>query len=157
VVDYPTSAHYNTLLPFEVGVAPLPLRGGAGESLDAQSLASTEFLIHVYYVSPHTDVPQLCWEWLTFLSSQPQQLLPARRSVAASSEWQEQVEDATLPAYLATLEYANAPVLNMRMLTPWSWVGYTYPWLDEAFQATVAGVHRRVTHSTHLAQTVTHS
>lgn len=116
-------------LPFETGVAPLPggLRTG------------TEFNVRAYYISAHTDKPAACWEWLTFLSRQPEvvQLLPARRSVATSPSWQSQVDEATLPAYQATLEYNDALIFHLRFEIPW--LAYTYPWLDEAFQATVAG------------------
>jgi ABC-type glycerol-3-phosphate transport system substrate-binding protein len=139
--------------PFESGVAPLPLGAqtwanspspGSGQSPVPGSgqraePASTEFDVHAYFISIHAAAPQACWEWLTYLSDRPEvvQLLPARRSVAASPQWQEQVGEAALPAYQATLEYADTPLLGLR----WEilWLGYAYPWLDEAFQAAVAG------------------
>jgi len=116
-------------LPFETQVAPLPVG----------TQASTEFTIHAYYISLHSPAPQACWAWLTFLSSQPQtvHLLPARRSVAASPLWQQGVDGEALPAYLATLDYAGTTLLDLRWQIPW--LGYAYPWLDQAFQATVAG------------------
>jgi uncharacterized protein (DUF1810 family) len=61
------------------------------------------------------------------------ELLPARRSVLASPQWQERVSEAALPAYQATLEYSDTSLFRLR------WMGYVYPWLDEAFQATLAG------------------
>jgi ABC-type glycerol-3-phosphate transport system substrate-binding protein len=62
---------------------------------------------------------------------------PPRRSVAASSVWREGVAEAALPAYLATLEFADTSTFDLRWEIPW--LGYAYPWLDEAFQAVVAG------------------
>ncbi len=118
-----------TPLSFPVGVAPLPVG----------TTASTEFLLQANYISARTDSPQACWKWLTFLSSRPEivNLLPVRRSMADSAAWQAQVGDELLPAYRATLAYQGSAILNVR----WdiTWLAYSYPWLDEAFQATVNG------------------
>jgi ABC-type glycerol-3-phosphate transport system substrate-binding protein len=129
LIDYIGFQAMRSPLPFDMGVMPLPV--------GAQ--ASTEFDVKAFYITGGSDAPQLCWEWLTFLSGRPEvvQLLPARRSVAASQQWQEQVDQAALPAYLATLEYADTSLFRLRWWPYWG--GYTYPWLDEAFQAVVAG------------------
>ena len=63
--------------------------------------------------------------------------LPARRRVAASPGWQAQVGQAALPAYHAALEYGDTPIFRLRWEIPW--LAYTYPWLDDAFKAVVAG------------------
>ena len=120
-------------LPFEVGMAPLPAHSRAVRP------TSTEFESNAYYISIHTDAPQACWDWLTFLSGQPAavRLLPARRSVAASAQWQEQVGEAALPAYQVSLEYDDTSLFRLRWQVPW--LGYAYPWLDAAFQAAVDG------------------
>ncbi|MDY7080335.1 MAG: extracellular solute-binding protein [Chloroflexota bacterium] len=136
-IDY-MGNHAVALSPsFEAGVAPLPTLGGADEPAGTQ--ISTEFNVSAYYISAHTPVPQACWEWLTFLSRQPEvtQLLPTRRSVAASPSWQGQVDETALPAYQATLEYDGVSLFSLRWEIPG--LAYTYPWLDEAFQAAVAG------------------
>ncbi len=126
-------------LPFEVGIAPLPTQSGVEGPAGAQT--STEFDVNAYYISTHTSEPQICWEWLSFLSSQPDSVragqLPARRSVAASSAWREGVGEAALPAYQAVLSYTGTSIFDLRREIPW--LGYAYPWLDEAFQAVVAG------------------
>jgi ABC-type glycerol-3-phosphate transport system substrate-binding protein len=136
-IDYVSSHAFAPPLPFEVGVAPLPAQSEAEESIGAR--ATTEFSVYAYYISAHTAEPQACWEWLTFLSSRSDgvQLLPARLNAAASPKWQEEVGEEPLRAYLATLEYEDTAILRLR----WehAWLAYTYPWLDEAFQATVAG------------------
>lgn len=120
-------------LPFEVGTAPLPTRSGVE--------GSTEFDVNAYYISTHTSEPQTCWEWLTFLSGQPEVInagkLPLRRSVAASPAWREGVGEVALSAYQVTLEYADTSIFDLRWEIPW--FGYAYPWLDAAFQAAVAG------------------
>jgi len=126
---YQSSYVTSELLPFDVGAVPLPIG----------VQASTEFALRAYYVSDRSDAPQLCWEWLTFLSGRPEvvQWLPTRRSVAASPQWQERMDRAALPAYLATLEYADTSLFRLHWWPYWG--SYTYPWLDEAFQAVVAG------------------
>ena len=87
----------------------------------------------------HTDEPQACWEWLKFLSDRAEtvHLLPARRSVADSPLWREQVGEAALPAYQATLEYDDTAIFRLRREI--RWLAYAYPWLAEAFQAAVSG------------------
>ena len=128
-IDYVGNHALAPPLSFETGVAPLP----------AGSQASTEFEVRAYYISAHAAAPQVCWEWLTFLTGQPEvvQLLPARRSVAASERWQSQVGEAALPAYQATLQYDGTAIFRLRWEVPW--LAYACPWLDEAFQAVVAG------------------
>jgi ABC-type glycerol-3-phosphate transport system substrate-binding protein len=122
---------YAPPLLYPVGVAPLP----------TGARASTEFALRAYYISAGTGEAEACWQWCAFLSGRPEtvRLLPARRSVAESFAWQQQVSPADLPAYLATLEYDDASILRLR----WKirWLAYAYPWLDEAFQATVRGAN----------------
>lgn len=140
-IDYVSTHDFAPPLPFEVGIAPLPAPSGSMGPVEVG--ASTEFDIKAYYVSAHAADPQACWEWLSFLSSRPEavRLLPARRSVAASSDWQSQVDETVPPAYQATLAYRDVSILRLRWEAPW--LAYTYPWLNEAFQATVAGEDAR--------------
>jgi ABC-type glycerol-3-phosphate transport system substrate-binding protein len=133
-VDYFQDYAISPPLPFEAGVAPLPVTSGS-----AGIQTTTEFNVSAYYISAHTAEPQVCWEWLIFLSAQPgvAQLLPARRSIVESSSWQSRIGEADLPAYRAILGYDNTRVFALRWDIPW--LGYAYPWLDEAFQAVLAG------------------
>jgi multiple sugar transport system substrate-binding protein len=128
-VDSLESHAFGRRLPFETGVAPLP-RG---------TKASTEFDFRAYYISTHSEDPEACWEWLKFLSEQTEtvRFLPTRRGIAQSAEWREQVDSPALPAYLATLEYGDTAVFDLR----WEirWLAYAYPWLDGAFVEAVRG------------------
>jgi ABC-type glycerol-3-phosphate transport system substrate-binding protein len=64
------------------GMVPLPR--------DAQ--ASTLGFVLAYAASADTQHPQACWEWLTYLSqSPPPFVIPARRSLAESSDFEQQV------------------------------------------------------------------
>jgi hypothetical protein len=53
-----------------------------------------------------TEHPEACWKWLTFLSEQAAvvQGVPARRSVAESDAYRQQMGAETADVYLATLE-----------------------------------------------------
>jgi len=128
-VDYLTAHAAAPPLPFEPAVAPLPM----GDR------ATTEFDVRAFYFSARSAAPHACWEWITYLSALPQvaTALPARQHVAASPEWQALVGQAALPAYHAALEYGDTPIFRLR----WEilWLAYTYPWLDAAFKAVVAG------------------
>ncbi len=132
-IDYITYHAAAPPLPFKVGVAPLP----AGEQ------ASTEFVVHALFISAHAAAPQACWDWIAYLSGRPELVsaLPPRRRVASSPGWQARAGDAALPAYRATLAHGDTSIFRQRWEIPW--FAYTYPWLDAAFQATVAGQDAR--------------
>jgi multiple sugar transport system substrate-binding protein len=64
------------------GMVPLPR--------DEQ--ASTLGLVLAYAISSDTRHPEACWEWLTYLSEQtPPYVMPARRSLAESDDYTQQV------------------------------------------------------------------
>jgi ABC-type glycerol-3-phosphate transport system substrate-binding protein len=149
-VDYFQDYAVSPPLPFETSIAPLPVASG---SVGIQT--TTEFNVSAYYISAHTAEPQACWEWLTFLSAQPEvtQLLPARRSIVESSSWQSRVSEEDLAAYRAILGYDDTRVFALRWDIPW--LGYAYPWLDEAFQAVLTGdgPERALAGAQHKAET----
>jgi ABC-type glycerol-3-phosphate transport system substrate-binding protein len=64
------------------GLAPLPR--------DARSTTMT--LVQGYFISAQSRHPDACWEWISFLSDHvPNQLTPARRTLAESAEYEQQV------------------------------------------------------------------
>jgi multiple sugar transport system substrate-binding protein len=67
---------------FRWGMAALPR--------DAQS--ATLLDIECYFISAQTPHPEACWQWISFLSQQiPAHLMPARRSLAESTEYEQLV------------------------------------------------------------------
>jgi ABC-type glycerol-3-phosphate transport system substrate-binding protein len=46
-----------------------------------------------FYISAQAQNPQACWDWIAYLSAQPaaEETWPARKSVAASADWQARV------------------------------------------------------------------
>jgi ABC-type glycerol-3-phosphate transport system substrate-binding protein len=77
------------------GVAPMPVgidgSGGGGSS-------------YGYFISADTEARQACWEFITFLTEQPAvtQGLPARRSVAQSDAYRQQVGPERADVFLAS-------------------------------------------------------
>ncbi len=87
-------------LDFPVGIARLP----AG----AVSFPAT---LRVLYISTAATDPDACWEWITFLSAQPQatRLLPVRRDAVASDAWGERAGREVAETWSASLARPRAP------------------------------------------------
>jgi len=81
---------------FQVGTAPLPLVPGP--------LLATPFT-NSLYISRRAIDPAACWQWLTFLSGQPNAFrgVPARRSVIESEAWESTVDTDMARAYRTAL------------------------------------------------------
>jgi ABC-type glycerol-3-phosphate transport system substrate-binding protein len=59
-----------------------------------------------YYISRHASDPQACWDWISFLSSQPATSMywPVRQYVATSAEWQSLVGSEAVELFTAMQE-----------------------------------------------------
>jgi ABC-type glycerol-3-phosphate transport system substrate-binding protein len=76
--------------PFEPTAGPLPV-GGSGLNGRDISFSSS------FYLSAETQTPQACWQWVSFLSTQPdliQSSVPARIAVAQSDDYQQHADPA---------------------------------------------------------------
>jgi ABC-type glycerol-3-phosphate transport system substrate-binding protein len=79
------------------GIVPLPS--------EAQSW--TEAVVEGYAISASTQHPDACWEWIAWLSKQvPYRLMPARKSLAESSAYEELVGAEVAAAARASMEHA---------------------------------------------------
>jgi ABC-type glycerol-3-phosphate transport system substrate-binding protein len=79
------------------GMVPLP----------SDERASTLGILMAYAASADTGHPEACWEWMTFLSEQmPPFVLPARRSLAESTEYTDQVGAEIAAVARASIEDA---------------------------------------------------
>ena len=79
------------------GMAPLP----------RDERASTLGFVMAYAASADTRHPEACWEWMTYLSEQiPPFVLPARRSLAESAEYIDQVGSDVAAVARASIEDA---------------------------------------------------
>ena len=79
------------------GAAPLP----RGER------AATLTLVEGYFISAEAEHPDACWQWVAFLSNHlPSRLTPARKSLAESTAYEQQVGEDLAVVARASLEGA---------------------------------------------------
>jgi multiple sugar transport system substrate-binding protein len=86
------------------GLAPLPQ--------DRQSITQAD--VEGYAIYSQTEHPEACWEWITFLTQEPgYRLMPARRSLSESSEYEEFVGENV--AATAQMSIENAIMISPRL------------------------------------------
>jgi ABC-type glycerol-3-phosphate transport system substrate-binding protein len=114
-----------------VGVAPVP--AGAGRSAGAYTSVSG------YFISAHTEARQSCWEWITYLTEQPDAVwaVPARRSVIESDAYRQQVGAERAAAYEASVTAADGPLGSQYGDHPWLMLAIL--WLFRAHNQVVEG------------------
>jgi multiple sugar transport system substrate-binding protein len=79
------------------GMVPLPS--------DAQS--ATQAMVEGYAISSDTEHHDACWEWIVWLSEQaPYRLMPARRSLAESSDYEDMVGAEVAAVARTSMEHA---------------------------------------------------
>jgi ABC-type glycerol-3-phosphate transport system substrate-binding protein len=79
------------------GIAPLPR--------DARSTTMT--LVQGYFISAQSRYPDACWEWISFLSGKiPNHLTPARRTLAESADYEQQVGESVAQVARASMQDA---------------------------------------------------
>ncbi|MCU0492170.1 MAG: extracellular solute-binding protein, partial [Chloroflexaceae bacterium] len=93
--------------PVVGAIAPPPL--------GQRPLTPNDFTSSGLYISARTQHPEACWQWLTFLSGQPEALdretFPARRSVAESEAFRARMAPGAAEVYRA-----YTPLLNNEAL-----------------------------------------
>jgi multiple sugar transport system substrate-binding protein len=100
--DMGGSGDVNALWPVEWkmrwGVVPLP----------HDSQAATLTFALGYFISSQAQDPDACWQWISFLSQQNMltRLIPARKSVAESAEYEQLVGSEVAAAARASMENA---------------------------------------------------
>jgi multiple sugar transport system substrate-binding protein len=115
-----------------IGVAPLPAKPGLSGGGYAQASG--------YFVSAATESPQACWQWITFLTGQPaaMQGLPARRSVAESDVYRQQVGAERADAYLASVKEGEESSA-VQIFAEEEWLGGALFWLGQAYGDVIDG------------------
>jgi multiple sugar transport system substrate-binding protein len=88
------------------GAVPLPS--------DAQSATLTS--VEGYFISSQAQHPDACWQWISFLSEQmssdvqhPRRLMPARKSLAESTAYEQQVGSDVAAVARVSMESAMVP------------------------------------------------
>jgi multiple sugar transport system substrate-binding protein len=91
------------LLPddFEYGFAPMPLA--------AEGKGYEQIYFSGYFITAEAAHPQACWDWLIFLTEQPGETggLPARRSVAESEAFRQQVGEELADVYQFVISHSQ--------------------------------------------------
>jgi multiple sugar transport system substrate-binding protein len=112
-----------------IGVAPLPFgQGGTNSYLSARG----------YFISAWAEDPRACWEWISFLTGQWQAVrgLPARRSVAESEAYRQQVGEERAVAYLTSVAGLERP---FQIFSEESWLRGAIYWLFQAYGQVLKG------------------
>ncbi|HSF81213.1 MAG TPA: extracellular solute-binding protein [Anaerolineales bacterium] len=117
---------------FKIGIAPMP-QLSRGNPLISDSIDRG------HYISTQSQDPRACWEWIKFISEQPNLFagLPARQSIVESPAWEAGIGRADAAAYRAAFaNYKPAEVADMDMLNVlWPVIG----WRDQAIWAALEG------------------
>jgi multiple sugar transport system substrate-binding protein len=117
-----------------VGVVPLPAGPNSAEGSGFQSVDG-------YFISAQSDARQACWTWITFLTEQSTATsgLPARRSVAESAAYRQQVGAEQADAYLASVSSGSRASFFQRISDEGNWLGFASFWLSDAYDRVVNG------------------
>jgi ABC-type glycerol-3-phosphate transport system substrate-binding protein len=117
-----------------VGVVPLPAGPNSDKGSGFQSVDG-------YFISAQSDARQACWSWITFLTEQPNATsgLPARRSVAESAAYRQQVGAERADAYLASVGSGSRASFFQRVSDEGNWLGFASFWLSDAYNRVVNG------------------
>jgi multiple sugar transport system substrate-binding protein len=113
------------------GVAPLPF-GADGASGGGSAYG--------YFISAQTESRQACWQWITFLTEQPDlaQGLPARRSVAESDAYRQRVGAEQAAVYQACVAGAGR-ASGFDLFAGEEWLSGGILWLGRAYDQVVNG------------------
>ncbi len=95
--------------PFRVEMLPLPSDSN-GEPLDITQLTVTKG----HYISSQTEHTSTCWDWIKFLSQQPELFggLPARESVLLSSALEAKIGVENLKIYQSLLSESKEGIVS---------------------------------------------
>ncbi|MBI5567324.1 MAG: extracellular solute-binding protein, partial [Chloroflexi bacterium] len=116
-----------------IGVVALPI--GAAGPASGNYISSNG-----YYISADTPARQACWQWMTYLTSEAGVIkgVPARKSVAESEAYRQQVGPERAAAYLASFGGGTSSVYQF-FSGKNSWLSYSIFWLSKAYGQVVDG------------------
>lgn len=85
-----------------------------------------------YFISAYAQAPGACWEWIAFLTEQPEAAegLPARRSVAESEAYRQQVGEERATAYRASVVGLKRP---FHLSSETGWLRGASYWLFQTY------------------------
>ncbi|HIP71441.1 MAG TPA: extracellular solute-binding protein [Anaerolineae bacterium] len=117
----------------ETGIAPLPL------GVDGQRRVLV--IAEGYFISAQSISPQACWDWMSYLTGQTAiaiEGMPARRSIAESAAYREQVGAGTAEAYLTSMSPdAKLSAAHHYFFDEGDWRNQGMQWFYEAYQQNI--------------------
>ncbi|HIP72039.1 MAG TPA: extracellular solute-binding protein, partial [Anaerolineae bacterium] len=118
----------NEDVDFNTGIIPFP----AGP--DGKNAGSFQG-VTAYFISANTVKEQACWQWITFLTEQASIVsgLPARRDVAESPAFQQQISLERATAYLAAVENVDQTPFLQNISGENAWLSVSTIWLITAY------------------------
>jgi ABC-type glycerol-3-phosphate transport system substrate-binding protein len=120
----PYGWYFESTPPFKVGATTLPI---VGDVQDPMLYWNTD---QAHFISANAENPQICWNWLKFLSEQPTAFagVPARKSVQNSPEWEAKVgaEFAEIYRQAAAQTLHSSPDDMNSYYSPIIWPLYTW-------------------------------
>ncbi len=119
---------------YSTGAVPLP--AGTGEARGSGYQSATG-----YFISAESQAREACWQWIKFLTEQPNvgKGLPSRVAVAESDLYRQQVGDELADSYLASMASATQPPFTQQISDENSWLSYPVFWLYGAYDQIVTG------------------
>jgi len=121
-------------IPFKIGMVPMP-------RIEGDNPMASWSNDRGHYISAQSENPRACWDWIKFLSEQPNLFagLPARLSIAESPTWEAAVGKDDATAYRAAI--ANIKPLDQNEFDPQSqfilWA--ITDWRNQAILAALEG------------------
>jgi multiple sugar transport system substrate-binding protein len=116
------------------GIAPLPAGPNSAKGSGFQS-------VNGYFISAQTEQREACWEWIAFLTEQPNVTsgLPGRQSVAESAAYRQLVGTEQADAYLASVSSSTNASFFQRISDEGTWLGFASLWLSDAYDQVING------------------
>ncbi len=120
---------------FKVGVVPLPVMQEGTDYANIYASTNSQGL----FISATTEHVQACWDWIKFLSEQPNAFsgVPSRISVVESPAYKALVGEQVAEAYIAAVKQSVQPDPNQPTYGPLTWP--MYEWRNQAITAVLGG------------------
>ncbi|MBN1318021.1 MAG: extracellular solute-binding protein [Anaerolineales bacterium] len=118
----------------DTGIAPLPVGSNSANGSGFQTVTG-------YFISSQTEAREACWNWITFLTEQPNVAsgLPGRISTAESDAYRQQVGADQAGAYLASINTGTQASFFQRLSDSGGWLYFSLNWFNQAYESILAG------------------
>jgi multiple sugar transport system substrate-binding protein len=114
--------------------------GWASVPAGAESTAGAYRYVDGHFISAHTQVGQACWEWIAFLTAQPETAwgVPARRSVVESEAYRQWVGEERAAVHEASVSGAERAPISANYGAE-EWLHVVTLLLERAYERVIEG------------------